>query len=207
MLYPSRPLKLVFETSALTREVYFGFSCIAVRPSGWQDQGGHTWDSWIVWVERAFWNTIVMPSWNIFPQRRVAETAFSIILYFLELSERRIFSASNWNSPTICVIAYPVVVHTAKPRWWIPLMAGLVHCRLATGVLQLAAGTHLTLDLTSMTEGKLNTTGVENLSTLRKMMQFQTVCKQQPFFHIFWATAVMYVAQLWPSEKCSDCTR
>ncbi|KAL3690422.1 hypothetical protein R1sor_016731 [Riccia sorocarpa] len=47
--------------------------------------------------------------------------------------------------------------------------------RLATGVLQLAAGTHLTVDLTSMTEGKLNATGVQNLCTLKKMMQFQTV--------------------------------
>ncbi|KAL2610591.1 hypothetical protein R1flu_029164 [Riccia fluitans] len=47
--------------------------------------------------------------------------------------------------------------------------------RLATGVLQLAAGTHLTLDLTAMAEGKLDPTGVQNLCALKKMMQFQTV--------------------------------
>lgn len=62
--------------------------------------------------------------------------------------------------------------------------------RLATGILQLAAGTHLTLDLTSMTEGKLNTTGVENLSTLRKMMQFQTVNYDFKFHPIEIATDI-----------------
>ncbi|KAK8936132.1 Mini-chromosome maintenance complex-binding protein [Platanthera zijinensis] len=47
--------------------------------------------------------------------------------------------------------------------------------RLVTGVLQLAQGTHLTIDETHLETGMLNSVGVENASLLRHLLEWQTV--------------------------------
>ncbi|XP_012840012.1 PREDICTED: mini-chromosome maintenance complex-binding protein [Erythranthe guttata] len=47
--------------------------------------------------------------------------------------------------------------------------------RLASGFLQLAAGSHLTIDETTLQSGTLNSTGVENVRVLKNMMQTQKV--------------------------------
>ncbi|PKU62213.1 mini-chromosome maintenance complex-binding protein [Dendrobium catenatum] len=47
--------------------------------------------------------------------------------------------------------------------------------RLVTGVLQLAEGTHLTIDETHLQAGVLNSVGVENARLLKNLMEWQTV--------------------------------
>ncbi|KAK8955939.1 Mini-chromosome maintenance complex-binding protein [Platanthera guangdongensis] len=47
--------------------------------------------------------------------------------------------------------------------------------RLVMGVLQLAQGTHLTIDETHLETGMLNSVGVENASLLRHLLEWQTV--------------------------------
>ncbi|KAK6929553.1 Mini-chromosome maintenance complex-binding protein [Dillenia turbinata] len=47
--------------------------------------------------------------------------------------------------------------------------------RLTTGVLQLAEGSHLTVDETQLREGKLDSVGVENARLLKNLMEFQKV--------------------------------
>ncbi|XP_024526898.1 mini-chromosome maintenance complex-binding protein isoform X2 [Selaginella moellendorffii] len=47
--------------------------------------------------------------------------------------------------------------------------------RLVTGGLQLASGTHLTLDETALNTGRLNETGVKNLQSLKSVMESQKV--------------------------------
>ncbi|KAK6932926.1 Mini-chromosome maintenance complex-binding protein [Dillenia turbinata] len=47
--------------------------------------------------------------------------------------------------------------------------------RLITGVLQLAEGSHLTVDETQLREGMLNSVGVENARLLKNLMEFQKV--------------------------------
>ncbi|KAJ7566570.1 hypothetical protein O6H91_02G109100 [Diphasiastrum complanatum] len=47
--------------------------------------------------------------------------------------------------------------------------------RLITGVLQLAEGTHLILDETALTTGQLNATGVQNVQSLKNLMEWQKV--------------------------------
>ncbi|XP_020107976.1 mini-chromosome maintenance complex-binding protein [Ananas comosus] len=47
--------------------------------------------------------------------------------------------------------------------------------RLVMGALQLAQGTHLTIDETNMQCGTLNSKGVENASLLKHLMEWQTV--------------------------------
>ncbi|GLJ14702.1 hypothetical protein SUGI_0238350 [Cryptomeria japonica] len=47
--------------------------------------------------------------------------------------------------------------------------------RLSTGVLQLASGTHLTIDETQLKAGTLNSTGVENVQIFRDLLEWQKV--------------------------------
>ncbi|XP_010253131.1 PREDICTED: mini-chromosome maintenance complex-binding protein-like isoform X1 [Nelumbo nucifera] len=47
--------------------------------------------------------------------------------------------------------------------------------RLVTGVLQLAEGTHLTIDETQLKAGTLNSIGVENVRLLKNLMEWQKV--------------------------------
>ncbi|XP_010252100.2 PREDICTED: mini-chromosome maintenance complex-binding protein-like isoform X1 [Nelumbo nucifera] len=47
--------------------------------------------------------------------------------------------------------------------------------RLVTGVLQLAEGTHLTIDETQLKAGTLNSTGVENVRLLKNLIEWQKV--------------------------------
>ncbi|KAJ4970296.1 hypothetical protein NE237_003395 [Protea cynaroides] len=47
--------------------------------------------------------------------------------------------------------------------------------RLVTGVLQLAEGTHVTIDETQLKVGTLNSTGVENVRLLKNLMEWQKV--------------------------------
>lgn len=47
--------------------------------------------------------------------------------------------------------------------------------RLVMGALQLAQGTHLTIDETNMQCGTLNSKGVENASLLKHLTEWQTV--------------------------------
>ena len=47
--------------------------------------------------------------------------------------------------------------------------------RLVAGVLQLAEGTHLTLDETHMQAGVLDSNGVENTRLLKHLMDWQMV--------------------------------
>lgn len=54
--------------------------------------------------------------------------------------------------------------------------------RLVMGTLQLAPGTHLTIDETNMQCGTLNSKGVENASLLKHLMEWQTVTPSSPFF-------------------------
>ncbi|KAJ8537203.1 hypothetical protein K7X08_035604 [Anisodus acutangulus] len=45
--------------------------------------------------------------------------------------------------------------------------------RLVSGILQLAEGSHLTIDETQLLEGTLNPTGVENARALRSLLELQ----------------------------------
>ncbi|PHT78253.1 Mini-chromosome maintenance complex-binding protein [Capsicum annuum] len=47
--------------------------------------------------------------------------------------------------------------------------------RLASGILQLAEGSHLTIDETQLQAGTLNSTGVENARVLRNLLELQKV--------------------------------
>lgn len=47
--------------------------------------------------------------------------------------------------------------------------------RLIYGILQLADGSHLTIDETTLQAGMLNSTGVENARVLKNMMESQKV--------------------------------
>lgn len=47
--------------------------------------------------------------------------------------------------------------------------------RLVTGVLQLASGTHLTIDETQLKAGTLNSTGIHNVQIFRNMLEWQKV--------------------------------
>ncbi|XP_043703405.1 mini-chromosome maintenance complex-binding protein [Telopea speciosissima] len=47
--------------------------------------------------------------------------------------------------------------------------------RLVTGVLQLAEGTHVTIDETQLKAGTLNSTGVDNVRLLKNLMEWQKV--------------------------------
>ncbi|CAK9260337.1 unnamed protein product [Sphagnum jensenii] len=47
--------------------------------------------------------------------------------------------------------------------------------RLMTGMLQLAEGTHLTLDETALEAGTLNATGIQNLASLKHLLEWQKV--------------------------------
>lgn len=49
------------------------------------------------------------------------------------------------------------------------------YCRLVTGVLQFADGTHLTIDETQLQSGTLNSTGVENTRLLKNLLDLQKV--------------------------------
>lgn len=51
----------------------------------------------------------------------------------------------------------------------------LEQCRLVTGAIQLAEGTHLTLDETALQTGTLGTIGVQNLEVLKHLLQWQKV--------------------------------
>jgi hypothetical protein len=44
-----------------------------------------------------------------------------------------------------------------------------------TGMLQLAEGTHLTLDETALEAGTLNATGIQNLASLKHLLEWQKV--------------------------------
>lgn len=46
---------------------------------------------------------------------------------------------------------------------------------MIAGVLQLAQGTHLTVDETRLDAGTLNAAGVENARLLRQLLEWQTV--------------------------------
>ena len=52
--------------------------------------------------------------------------------------------------------------------------------RLATGVLQLAEGTHLTLDETELESGQLSAVGVGNVESLKTLIEWQKVLSATP---------------------------
>lgn len=49
------------------------------------------------------------------------------------------------------------------------------YSRLETAVLQLAEGSHLTIDETQLKAGTLNSTGVENVMLLKNLTELQKV--------------------------------
>lgn len=52
----------------------------------------------------------------------------------------------------------------------------MVKCfRLTLGILQLAEGSHLTIDETQLQAGTLNSTGVENARVLKSLLEWQKV--------------------------------
>lgn len=53
----------------------------------------------------------------------------------------------------------------------------LKYRRLVTGAVQLAEGTHLTLDETALQAGTLGTIGVQNLEVLKHLLEWQKVRK------------------------------
>lgn len=54
--------------------------------------------------------------------------------------------------------------------------------RLVAGVLQLAEGSHLTIDETQLKAGTLNSVGVENARLLKTLMELQKVCPTHLYF-------------------------
>lgn len=54
-------------------------------------------------------------------------------------------------------------------------------CRLVTGILQLAEGSHLTINEIPLQPGTLNSKGCENAHVLEKMVESQKVLSQLLF--------------------------
>lgn len=70
--------------------------------------------------------------------------------------------------------------------------------RLASGILQLAEGSHLTIDETQLQAGTLNSTGVENARVLRNLLELQKVIRMD-----WWACK--YLLSCWSTPDSSIC--
>ncbi|KAH9292375.1 hypothetical protein KI387_042437, partial [Taxus chinensis] len=62
--------------------------------------------------------------------------------------------------------------------------------RLSTGALQLASGTHLTIDETQLKAGTLNSTGVQNVQIFRNLLEWQKVAYDFEYYTMDMATDV-----------------
>ncbi|ERN05393.1 mini-chromosome maintenance complex-binding protein isoform X1 [Amborella trichopoda] len=62
--------------------------------------------------------------------------------------------------------------------------------RLVTGALQLAQGTHLTIDETELKAGTLNATGVDNIRILKQFLDFQRVEYEFEYYKVAMDTDV-----------------
>lgn len=54
-------------------------------------------------------------------------------------------------------------------------------CRLVTGSLQLAEGTYLLLDETALSTGQLTSVGIQNIQSLKNLMEWQKVSSMSIF--------------------------
>lgn len=75
----------------------------------------------------------------------------------------------------IVLLHVPLIVQLHLHVCFSPFDLFFVCLRLTTGALQLARGTHLTIDETGLLPGPLNAVGVNNAKLLKDLLELQTV--------------------------------
>ncbi|KAI8059529.1 putative alanine racemase-domain-containing protein [Gongronella butleri] len=88
-------------------------------------------------------------------------------------------------------VSLPLTLETLNKSWFFPRSENE---DLRAGLLQLVPGTHVLVDETSLTEGKLGDQGVRNMQALVKVMQQQSLPYAFPFSQFDFDTDIAFIS-------------